>query len=188
MKHMFSQFKELWHLRYYSEGYWFEGIILRNVWETIYCTVKYMRLPFNKTEKFMLNVIRYLVPIVVTLMIVNVALPEECCNDELDYEAFYADLIRQHEEDVKIFGHWLEYVINHEIDWVDMVIYMKVDGLLTEGTDISCLMFWKMMYDITSIGFIIYIENEGWIPSKSKIINHKMAVILSEPEKAGVQW
>jgi hypothetical protein len=71
----------------------------------------------------------------------------------------------------ELFGHYIEYVATHHIDWNHMVIFIELDGSLLDGTDMSCIIFAQMMKQLTDYDMLVYITNKGWIPTRRNPID-----------------
>lgn len=80
----------------------------------------------------------------------------------------------------EIFGHYIEFIVEHEIDWDSMTIYAKIDRSIMRGSDAECQFFGQMMEHITRHGFMVHVTNEGFIPSTKNPIDHEWAVVLAK--------
>jgi hypothetical protein len=76
-------------------------------------------------------------------------------------------------------------IVRHEIDLNHMVIFIEIDGSLLTGTDSACGLFAMMMKHLTDNGLLVYVTNDGWIPSARNPIDswwaNKLAKAGGEP-------
>lgn len=93
---------------------------------------------------------------------------------ELDYEIFYAELIRAEQQ----FGPYLEMINEHHCDWGRKVCWVHIDEVMLDPTDTGCLQFAYMMRYLTRDDFVIYVTNTGWIPSSRNPIDAAWAARL----------
>ena len=84
------------------------------------------------------------------------------------------------QEEEMIFGHFIEFIVNHDINWDTREISVLVDQSIMNGTDAECEYFGKMMEYITRQGFTVYVKNKGFIPSAKNPINYEWAKVLAQ--------
>jgi len=94
----------------------------------------------------------------------------------MDYEAYAAARVESHE----IIGPWEPMIVAHDIDMQHKILFVEVDGSILTGTDAACALFGQMMKHLTESGYLVYLLNDGWVPSKYKFINHAWATVLAE--------
>jgi hypothetical protein len=105
------------------------------------------------------------------------AVPAFPYEDEIGAE--YLDRTYQSEAE-QAFGSYLPMIVTHEIDFNHMVAFIELDGSLLTGTDSACQLFAYMMKYITSNGLLVYITNDGYIPTRHNPIDYDWAKKLVE--------
>ena len=94
---------------------------------------------------------------------------------DIDIQTYAVSRTLAHEQ----IGSWEPMVLSLDLHPENRVLVIKVADPLLTGTDHACLLFGRMMKHLTRNGWVVLIENEGWIPSPERLIDQKLAERLA---------